>query len=65
MLPVYASFRNETWAGLAQNVSVEAGEIYIMSTYIKLIEVTEGQMYEDVRMTLACTDREGNITRII
>ena len=36
-----------------------------MSTYIKLIEVTEGQMYEDVRMTLACTDREGNTTRII
>ena len=54
-------FRHQNWDGLAQNVPVVGGVRYKLSAYIKLLNLENGSLYQNVDMIMMCLDANGNL----
>lgn len=57
--------RHQNWDGLAQNVPVVGGVRYKLSAYIKLLNLENGSLYQNVDMIMMCLDANGTTEYIV
>ena len=52
--------RDHRWKGLTQDIhSAQAGKIYKLTAFMKLLNVAPGHMYEEVETIVACSMPNG------
>ena len=56
---MYQCSRQYDYDGLAQNVAVPGGARYKLSAHIKLLNLENGSLYQNVDLIMLCLDAKG------